>query len=38
MCAAAVRHGLRIFTTNTDFDLYARHLPITRDTFRVGGG
>jgi hypothetical protein len=38
ICAAAVRHGLRIFTSDTDFDLYARHLPITRHTFRAGAG
>ncbi len=30
LCAVAVRHGLRIFTTDADFDLYAKHLPITR--------
>ena len=30
ICAVAVRHGLRIFTTDTDFDQYARHLPILR--------
>jgi predicted nucleic acid-binding protein len=29
ICAAAVRHGLKIFTTDTDFDLFATHLPIT---------
>src|SRR5512138_3689112 len=34
ICAVAVRHGLRIFTTDTDFDLYARHLPITRHAAR----
>jgi predicted nucleic acid-binding protein len=28
ICAAAVRHGLKIFTTDTDFDAYARHIPI----------
>lgn len=28
ICAVAVRHCLRIFTTDTDFDRYARHLPI----------
>lgn len=37
ICAAAVRHGLRVFTTDTDFDFYARHLPITRHTFRARG-
>jgi predicted nucleic acid-binding protein len=30
ICAVAVRHGLRIFTTDTDFDLYAECLPIKR--------
>jgi predicted nucleic acid-binding protein len=25
---ASVRHGMKIFTTDTDFDLLARHLPI----------
>ena len=30
IAAAAVRHGFRIFTTDTDFDLYADHLPIKR--------
>lgn len=34
ICAVAVRHGLRIFTTDTDFDLYAKHLPITRHAAR----
>lgn len=34
ICAVAVRHGLSIFTTDTDFDLYADHLPITRHAFR----
>jgi len=34
ICAVAVRHGLRIFTTDTDFDAYAGHLPITRHAFR----
>jgi predicted nucleic acid-binding protein len=28
ICAAAVRHGLKIFTSDRDFDLYARHVPI----------
>jgi predicted nucleic acid-binding protein len=35
ICAVAVRHGLRIFTTDTDFDSYARHLPIARHPFRL---
>ena len=38
ICAVAVRHGLRIFTTDTDFDLYARHLPITRHKIRARRG
>ena len=28
ICAAAVRYGLKILTTDTDFALYARHIPI----------
>jgi hypothetical protein len=28
ICAAAVRHGLRIFTTDGDFAAYAQHIPI----------
>jgi predicted nucleic acid-binding protein len=28
ICAAAVRHGLKIFTTDTDFKTYAAHIPI----------
>jgi predicted nucleic acid-binding protein len=28
ICAAAVRRGLKIFTTDTDFDSFATHLPI----------
>jgi predicted nucleic acid-binding protein len=38
LCAVSVRHGLSIFTTDTDFDLYARHLPITRHPFRARRG
>jgi predicted nucleic acid-binding protein len=34
ICAVAVRHGLRIFTTDTDFDSYARHLPLVRHRLR----
>lgn len=34
ICAIAVRHGLRIFTIDHDFDLYAKHLPIMRHPFR----
>ena len=28
ICAVAVRHGLKIFTTDTDFPAYAKHIPI----------
>jgi predicted nucleic acid-binding protein len=28
ICAASVRRGLKIFTTDTDFTHYARHIPI----------
>jgi predicted nucleic acid-binding protein len=28
ICAVAVRHGFKIFTTDKDFVAYARHLPI----------
>ncbi len=28
ICAVAVRRGLKIFTTDTDFAAYARHIPI----------
>ena len=38
LCAVAVRYRLSIFTTDTDFDLYARHLPITRYAFRARRG
>ena len=27
-CAVAVRHGMRILTTDTDFVEFAKHLPI----------
>jgi predicted nucleic acid-binding protein len=30
ICAVAIRYGFRILTTDTDFDLYAEHLPIKR--------
>lgn len=30
ICAVAVRHGLKVFTTDTDFDLFEKHLPIKR--------
>ena len=38
LCAVAVRHGFRIFTTDTDFDQYAKHLPILRHPFRLRRG
>lgn len=28
ICAVAVRHGLKIFTVDTDFVAYAKHIPI----------
>jgi len=28
ICAIAVRHGLKIFTTDADFDSYAKYIPI----------
>jgi predicted nucleic acid-binding protein len=28
ICAASVRNGLKIFTTDVDFDFYAAHIPI----------
>jgi predicted nucleic acid-binding protein len=28
ICAAAIRHGLKIFTTDNDFANYAKHIPI----------
>jgi predicted nucleic acid-binding protein len=34
ICAVAVRYGLRIFTTDSDFDSYALHLPIALHQFR----
>jgi hypothetical protein len=35
ICAVAVRHRMRIFTTDTDFDRFAKFLPI--DLHRVSG-
>lgn len=35
ICAVAVRRGLRIFTVDTDFDVYGKHLPISRHSFRL---
>jgi len=37
ICAAAVRHRLKIFTTDRDFDLYGKHLPITLHEIRGRG-
>lgn len=37
ICAAAVRHGMRIFTTDKDFAGYARHLPVALHRFRGDG-
>lgn len=34
ICAVAVKHGLRIFSTDSDFEHYGRHLPIRLHTFR----
>lgn len=34
ICAVSVRHGLKIFTTDSDFDSYAKYIPITLHTFR----
>jgi len=34
ICAVAVRHGLKVFTTDTDFDMFERHLPIKRHRIR----
>lgn len=34
ICAVAVRHRLRIFTTDTDFDGFAKHLPIDLHSVR----
>ena len=28
ICAVSVRYGLRVLTTDTDFDSYAEHLPV----------
>lgn len=37
ICAVAVRHGFRIFTTDSDFDSYEAHLPIKRHRLRGQG-
>lgn len=34
ICAVAVRRGMRIFTADTDFDFYAKHLPITPHSWK----
>ena len=34
ICAVAVRHGMRIFTTDKDFNEFAKHLPIDLHTVR----
>jgi len=34
ICAVAVRHGMRIFTTDKDFNAFAKHLPIALHTVR----
>lgn len=33
ICAVSVRHGMKIFTTDTDFDLYGQHLPLIRHQY-----
>lgn len=38
ICAAAERHGASIFTTDEDFPLYARHVPIVLHVPGRGGG
>ncbi len=35
ICAVAVRHRMRIFTTDTDFDRFAKYVPI--DLHTAGG-
>lgn len=37
ICAVAVRHGLKIFTTDTDFAVYANHIPVKLHRPRVRG-
>jgi predicted nucleic acid-binding protein len=37
ICAVAVRHNLRIFTTDPDFDFYAKFLPIKLHSFQGRG-
>ena len=38
ICAVATRHRLRIFTTDTDFDNYATHIPIRLHRFAARAG
>ena len=35
LCAVAVRYRLRIFTTDTDFDHFAKHVPVELHTVRA---
>ncbi len=35
ICAAAVRRKLKIFTTDSDFDSFARHLPLALHAVRA---
>ena len=34
ICAEAVRRDLKVYTTDTDFDLFEKHLPIKRHRIR----
>ena len=34
ICAVAVRRSLKVFTTDTDFDLFEKYLPIKRHRLR----
>ncbi len=34
ICAVAVRHGMQIFTTDSDFEQIAEHLPVDLHTVR----
>jgi predicted nucleic acid-binding protein len=33
ICAVAVRHGLKVFTTDTDFQFYAKRVPVKLHQF-----
>jgi len=35
ICAVAVRHGLKVFTTDTDFDSYSKSVPVKLHRFRT---